>query len=73
MRLNLQATIMTLALTVTAVPASLAGMNIPNGFEAAHPSLFWGVTGRGLRSSTFRLHESTFCGIRWVHKCSPVY
>ena len=36
---------MTLALTVTAVPASLAGMNIPNGFEESHPVLFWGVTG----------------------------
>lgn len=44
-RLNLQATIMTLALTVTAVPASLAGMNIPNGFEASHPALFWGLAG----------------------------
>jgi hypothetical protein len=44
-RLNLQATITTLALTVTAVPASLAGMNIPNGFEESHPMLFWGMTG----------------------------
>ena len=44
-RLNLQATIATLALTTVAVPASLAGMNIPNGFEAAHPALFWTVTG----------------------------
>ena len=43
-RLNLQATIMTLALTVTAVPASLAGMNIPNGFEESPPVLFWGFT-----------------------------
>ena len=44
-RLNLQATIMTLALTVTAVPASLAGMNIPNGFEDSHPTVFWSFTG----------------------------
>ena len=43
-RLNLQATIATLALTVTAVPASLFGMNIPSGLEQADPTLFWGVT-----------------------------
>ena len=43
-RLNLQATIATLALTVTAVPASLAGMNIPSGLEHAHPFVFWGLT-----------------------------
>ena len=43
-RLNLQATIATLALTVTAVPASLAGMNIPSGLEHAHPFVFWGIT-----------------------------
>lgn len=43
-RLNLQATIATLALTVTAVPASLAGMNIPSGLEHAHPLVFWGLT-----------------------------
>ena len=42
-RLNLQATVATLALTVTAVPASLAGMNVPNGFEEASPALFWSV------------------------------
>ena len=33
----------TLALTVAAVPASLAGMNVPNGFEEASPALFWSV------------------------------
>lgn len=43
-RLNLQATIATLALTVTAVPASLAGMNVPSGLEHAHPLVFWGLT-----------------------------
>ena len=43
-RLNLQATIATLALTVTAVPASLAGMNVPSGLEHAHPFVFWGLT-----------------------------
>ena len=42
-RLNLQATVATLALTVAAVPASLAGMNVPNGFEEASPALFWSV------------------------------
>ena len=42
-RLNLQATVATLSLTVTAVPASLAGMNVPNGFEEASPALFWSV------------------------------
>jgi hypothetical protein len=42
-RLNLQATVATLALTVAAVPASLAGMNVPNGFEEASPVLFWSV------------------------------
>ena len=50
-RLNLQATIATLALTTMAVPASLAGMNIPNGFEAAPPALFWTVTGALAASS----------------------
>ena len=42
-RLNLQATVATLALTVAAVPASLAGMNVPNGFEEASPVLFWSL------------------------------
>jgi len=34
---------------------------------AAHP------TARGLRSFTFRLNLSTFCGIRWVHGFPPLY
>ena len=57
-RLNLQATIATLALTTMAVPASLAGMNIPNGFEAAPPALFWTVTGAGreLRRGVVEFH-----------------
>ena len=44
-RLNLQATIATLAMTLIAVPASLAGMNLTHGFEEASPSIFWGLTG----------------------------
>ena len=31
------------------------------------------VRGRGLHSSTTRLNVSTFCGMRWVHDCPPVY
>ena len=41
-RLNLHATVSTLALTVAAVPASLLGMNVPNGIEAS-PFAFWSV------------------------------
>jgi magnesium transporter len=54
-RLNLQATVATLALTVAAVPASLAGMNVPNGFEDASPVLFWSVATAlgGLSGATF--------------------
>ena len=54
-RLNLQATVATLALTVAAVPASLAGMNVPNGFEEASPVLFWSVAAAlgGLSGATF--------------------
>ena len=51
-RLNLQATVATLALTVAAVPASLAGMNVPNGFENADPVLFWSIGGILAASST---------------------
>ena len=51
-RLNLQATVATLALTVAAVPASLAGMNVPNGFEEASPALFWSVAAALSAAST---------------------
>jgi hypothetical protein len=40
---NLHATVSTLALTVAAVPASLLGMTVPNGLEAAPPLAFWSV------------------------------
>ena len=33
----------------------------------------YGIPGRGLHSSTFRLNVSTFSGIRWVHDFPPVY
>jgi hypothetical protein len=32
-------------MTVIAVPASLAGMNLTHGFEEASPAIFWGLTG----------------------------
>jgi hypothetical protein len=41
--------------------------------SAAEPCGRGKATGRGLHSSTLRLHVSIFCGIQWVHDFPPVY
>jgi hypothetical protein len=56
---------------VNRASVSLATANPAQYDELMRPEA--GAGGRGLRSSTFRLNVSRFCGIRWLHDFPPVY